>query len=196
MEIVKPISTQHMPQNAKLVFKGIIFNVYQWEQQGYDGKTKIFEKIKRADTAAVVPITEDGKFILAKQVQPGIQPFIGLVGGRLDEGEEPLDAAKRELLEETGYAAREWLLFDSVQPVSKIDWAVYTFIAKGCHKVTEQNLDGAEKIELFFVNFDEFCEAVLDKEFCDQELRLRLMEAKLDPTKMEAVKLQFAPNSK
>lgn len=196
MEIEKPISKQPIPQNAKCVFKGVIFDVYQWEQQGYDGKIKIFEKIKRHDTAMVIPITEQGKIIVAKQEQPGKGPFIGLVGGRLDEGEEPLEAAKRELLEETGYEAREWLLFDSVQPIGKVEWAVYTLIAKGCYKVAEQSLDGAEKIDLLFVDFDEFVEMALHKEFGDQELRLRLMEAKLDPTKMAAVKLQFAPSSK
>lgn len=40
------------------------------------------------------------------------------------------DAAKRELLEETGYEASEWFLYDAVQPASKIEWAVYTLKAK------------------------------------------------------------------
>src|SRR3989344_5648153 len=57
-------------------------------------------------------------------------------------------------------------LFDAIQPVSKIEWAIYTFIAKGCKKIAEQNLDGAEKIELKFITFDEFIDlAVNDKKF-------------------------------
>ncbi|HVY67886.1 MAG TPA: hypothetical protein VHA30_03255 [Patescibacteria group bacterium] len=74
-----------------------------------------------------------------------------------------------------------------MQPTSKIEWAVYTFIAKGCKKVTEQNLDGAEKIELLFVDFDKFVEMVLHNEFGDQELKIRFLEAK----KMDAIKQQF-----
>jgi 8-oxo-dGTP pyrophosphatase MutT (NUDIX family) len=191
MQVKKSISKQPMPENAKRVFKGIVFDVYQWEQKGYDGKIKTFEKLKRYDTAVIIPITEDGKIIIANQEQPGKKPFVGLVGGRLDEGEEPLEAAKRELLEETGYRATEWELFDAVQPVSKIDWTVHTFIAKGCHKVAEQSLDGAEKIDLLFVDFDKFIEIVLQGELADMELKIKLLQAKLDSSKMQEMKKQF-----
>lgn len=94
MEIQRPPSKQSLPSNAKLVFKGTIFDVYQWEQEGYDGKVKIFEKIKRPDTVVILPILEDGKILLARQGQPGKEPFLGTVGGRVDEGETPLEAAK------------------------------------------------------------------------------------------------------
>ncbi len=191
MQIKKPISNQPLPENAKKVFKGVIFDVYQWELPGYDGKMRTFEKVKRQDTAMIISITEEGKIVLAKEEQPGKQSSIGLVGGRIDEGEEPLEAAKRELLEETGYEAREWLLFDAFQPVSKMEWAIYIFIAKGCRKMAQQNLDGAEKIELLLVSFDEFVEMLLKGEFRDLELKNRILEAKLEPAKMAEMKKQF-----
>ncbi len=87
-----------MPENAKRVYKGVIFDTYQWEVEGYDGSKKIFEKVKRADTVMEIAVTEEGKIILSKQEQPGRSPFIGCLGGRVDEGERPLEAAKRELL--------------------------------------------------------------------------------------------------
>lgn len=191
MQIPKPASKQPMPENAKRVFKGVIFDVYQWQQPGYDGSMHIFEKIKRSDTVLIIPITDNKEIIMSKQEQPGKVPFIGTIGGRMDEGEGPLEAAKRELLEETGYEAAVWELFDAAQPVSKIDWSVYIFVAKGCHKVAGQNLDGAEKIELMFVSFHEFVDLVLGKNFGDQELRVKLLEAKLDPAKMAGIKRQF-----
>lgn len=188
MNIQRPQSKQPLPENAKLVFKGILFDTYQWEVNGYDGSRRIFEKLKRPDTAMIIPVTEDGKIIVALQEQPHKPPFIGTVGGRVDEGEEILDAAKRELLEETGYEAKEWILFDAVQPVGKIEWAIYTFIAKGCKKVAEQNLDGAEKIELKFLSFEEFIKlAVNDDKFGD-EFKIKILEAKLDSRKMEEIK--------
>jgi 8-oxo-dGTP pyrophosphatase MutT (NUDIX family) len=191
MNIERPQSKQPMSQDAKKVFSGIVFDVYHWEVDGYDGTKKVFEKIKRADTAGIIPITEDGKVILALEEQPGMQPSIGLLGGRIDEGEDPLAAAKRELLEETGYEASEWELFYAFQPTTKVDWAVFTFIAKGCKKVAEQTLDGAERIELKFFDFEQLVNLATDEEFGDKELKLRFLEAKLDPAKMEALKKQM-----
>src|SRR3989344_2214727 len=188
MEIKRPQSKQPLPENAKLVFKGVMFDTYQWEVDGYDGSKRIFEKLKRPDTVMIIPITEEGKIIVALQEQPHKPPFIGTIGGRVDEGEDVLETAKRELLEETGYEAKEWVLFDVVQPVSKIEWAIYTFIAKGCKKIAEQDLDGAEKIELKFVSFEEFIDlAVNDDKFGD-EFRIKILEAKLEPTKMEELR--------
>ena len=193
MEIKRPISKQPIPENAKKVFTGVIFDVYQWETYGYDGKKRIFEKLKRPDTAGIIPITPNGEIIIALQEQPNRPPFMGTIGRRVDEGEDVLEAAKRELLEETGYTSEDWILFDAIQPVGKIEWATYTFIAKGCKKITEQNLDGAERVELKFVSFDEFINlAVTDDKFGD-ELRVKILEAKLDPKKYEELKELFKP---
>jgi 8-oxo-dGTP pyrophosphatase MutT (NUDIX family) len=61
-------------------------------------------------------------------------------------GEDILTAAKRELLEESGYEADEFVLWDAQHPVIKIDWVVYTFVAKGLRKVADLRLDGGERI--------------------------------------------------
>jgi len=193
MNIERPKSKQPLPENAKLVFKGAIFDVYQWEVEGYDGSKHIFEKLKRPDTVAILPITEDGKIIIAFQEQPYKAPFIGTPGGRVDEGEDILEAAKRELLEETGYEAKEWILYDAVQPISKVEWAIYTFIAKGCKKVTEQNLDGAEKIDIKLISFDEFIDLAMNDDKFGDEFKTKVLEAKLDPKKMEELKELFKP---
>ena len=141
MEIKRPKSKQPIPDNAKRVFKGVIFDTYQWEQKMYDGSRVMFEKLKRPDTVVVFPVLSDGRIILTEQEQPGKEPFIGATGGRVDEGEDILEAAKRELLEESGYEAEEFILWDAQHPTSKVDWVVYTFIAKGLKKVEEPNLD-------------------------------------------------------
>ena len=191
MIIERPESKQRMPANAKKVFSGVIFDVFQWEQKGYDGKIKIFEKLRRPDTVIIIPITEDGRIIITEQEQPGKKPYIGSVGGRVDPGESVLAAAERELLEETGYVAKEWVLFDAVQPASKIEWAVFTFIAKGCKKVTEQDLDGAEKIALRFCDFNTFFASVVSGEFSEPEMQLRFLEAKLHKQKLTDLKNIF-----
>lgn len=188
MDIQRPQSKQLMPESAKLVFKGKIFDTYQWEQEGYDGKTYIFEKVKRADTVVIIGLTSEGNILMTQQEQPGKKPFMALAGGRVGEGEDVLEAAKRELLEETGYASEQWELFEAQQPISKVEWAVYYFIARNCRKVQGQELDGGEKVELRLTTFDEFVEIALDKNFYEEEIRIKLLEAKLDPVKMQELK--------
>ncbi len=193
MKIERPVSKQPLPEDAKLVFKGVMFDTYQWEVEGYDGNKKIFEKLKRPDTAVIIPVTDDGNIIIGFQEQPNKEPFIGAIGGRVDEGEDILEAAKRELLEETGYEAKDWTLYKAVQPISKIEWAIYTFIAKGCTKVGEQNLDGAEKIELKFITFDEFIDLAINDDKFGEDFKTIVLEAKLDSQKMEALRELFKP---
>ena len=193
MEINRPKSKQPIPDNAKKVFGGVLFDVYQWEQELFDGTKTLFEKLKRPDTVVVFPVLDDGKIILTEQEQPGKEPFIGATGGRVDEGEDILEAAKRELLEESGYEASEFILWDAQHPTSKIDWVVYTFIAKGLKKVADMNLDAGEKISLKLVNLDEFIEIAINKNFTEKEIIPKLYEAKLHPEKKEELKKLFNP---
>lgn len=191
MEIPRPKSNQPLPDHAKKVFKGIVFDVYQWEQELFDGTKAVYEKIKRPDTAAVFPILPDGRILLLEQVQAGTGTYISAPGGRVDEGEDVLAAAKRELLEETGYAADEWQLWHAVQPSTKVEWVIYTFIAKGLKKVADLELDPGEKVKPKIVTFDELLDLASHKDFSETELVPILLQAKFIPEKKEELKKLF-----
>jgi 8-oxo-dGTP pyrophosphatase MutT (NUDIX family) len=195
MDIVRPTSKQPIPDYAKKVFDGVMFDVYQWEQELFDGTKTTFEKLMRPDTVVVFPVTDDGKIILTEQEQPGKEAFIGAAGGRVDKGEAIIEAAKRELLEETGCSASKYILWDSRHPTSKIDWVVYTFIAKGIKKVSNLSLDAGEKISLKEVSVDEFIEIGIGETFAEKEIVSKLYEAKLDSKKKEEIKTLFSPTS-
>lgn len=195
MDIQRPESKQPIPEHAKCVFEGIMFDVYQWEQELFDGTKTTFEKLKRPDTVVVFPVLPNGKIIVTEQEQPGKEPFIGATGGRVDKGEAILDAAKRELLEESGYEADYFMLWDAQQPTSKIDWVVYTFIAKGLKRIGDLQLDGGEKITLREITLNELIELVADKKFADKEIAFNLLEAKIYPEKKKELQKLFDPNS-
>ena len=193
MNIERPKSNQPIPENAQKVFDGIIFDIYQWQQEQFDGTFKTFEKAKRPDTVVVFPVLNDGKIILTKQEQPGRGSFIAATGGMMDRGEDVLSAAKRELLEESGYEADEFILWDAQHPASKIDYVVYTFIAKGLKKVSELKLDSGERIELMPVTLDELIAIGTQSGFNEPEIVHYLYEAKIDPNAKKKLEELFKP---
>lgn len=186
-ELVPPQSKQPIPKDAKSVFKGKIFEVYQWQQEQYDGTFTTFEKVKRPDTVSIIPVTKDKKIILTKQLQPSIlEPFYSPVGGVVDPGEAVTAAAHRELQEETGYTSDDVSLWYSFQASFKVEWSLYIFVAHNCYKTSEQHLDSGEKIEPIFVDFDEFFKIATGNNFRDKELSLRLLrEHYHDPRMVE-----------
>lgn len=166
-----------IPQNAKRVFKGIIFDVYHWEQEMFDGTTETFEMLKRVNTIEIIATSGD-KILLSHQSQPNKHDYYSLFGGRAEENEEPLVTAKRELLEESGLTSKDWELFKTYTPVHKIDWEIHTFIARDCKKVKEQNLDAGEKIEILECTFDEFIELVVSDKYWGSELVVDILKMK------------------
>jgi len=179
MEIKRPKPKQTIPQDAQTVFDGIIFDVIHWQQELFDGSKTTFEVLKRDDTVLVIPVTTDKRIIVLEQEQPGKAAFTGMPGGRVDEGEDPLAAAQRELAEETGYTAADWQLWDAFQPLSKLDWAIYIFIARDAEQKSEQTLDKGERICVEDYSFEEFLQLTHSESFADIEISLKTMRASL-----------------
>ncbi len=186
-------SRKPIPSGAKMVFKGAIFEVWQWQQSMFDGSTQVFERLKRPDTAQVIAVVGD-KILIQAQEQPDSKgAFISIPGGRIDPGEDPLDGAKRELLEETGYISEDWILWKEVDPVGKMEWTIFAYIARNCILRDRPHLDAGEKITSRLISFDEFLALSDDRHFYNLDLVSSLLRMRLDEAKKEEFrKMLFA----
>jgi 8-oxo-dGTP pyrophosphatase MutT (NUDIX family) len=155
---VIPNGARLIPEEAKLAFTGEIFNVYQWKQKLFNNQEAIFEMIRRPDTVIIIPVLDDGSFVLCDEEQPGgVHRKDSFPIGRVEKSDETiLDAAKRELLEETGRSFKSWKLVDAFQPENKIEWFIYVYVASVEAGVVDQKLDAGENIKTKKVNFNYF----------------------------------------
>jgi 8-oxo-dGTP pyrophosphatase MutT (NUDIX family) len=112
--------------------------------------------IENRGWAGVVPFTADGLFLINKQYKHGIgQEVLEFPAGGIDDGEDdPLQAAQRELMEETGYSVEPGkieplahMLANPTGALTRIWW----YLARDVRKTSEQQLDPAEVIENFLV---------------------------------------------
>ncbi len=164
-----------IPPHAKKVFSGITFDVYHYKQEMFDGSTQIFEKLKRNHSVDIIAVTKEKKIILIHEEQPWRKPFISLVSGWWEDEENPLQTAKRELLEETGMQSNDWELLWSFSFTSRIDYQAHLFVARNAEKISEQNLDAWEKIQIIECDWEEFKNFALSPDFRVKEFTLELL---------------------
>ena len=124
-------------------------------------REKILKNKSDGSAAIVLPITEDNKVILA--IEPRVftekTVDVGVPAGYIEEGEEAVVAAQRELLEETGYYSDNLLEIGKFYQDQGCSEALnHYFIAQNCVKVTDQKLDESEFIKFVEVSLDELYE--------------------------------------
>lgn len=119
------------------------------------------------DFINVVLIDTEGRFVLFRQTKYAIDGMsLAPVGGYIEPNEEALAAAKREVMEETGYEADEWIDLGSYRvDANRGAGTAYAFLAMGAKKVTEPNADDLEEQELVLLNRDEVEKALFKGEF-------------------------------
>jgi ADP-ribose pyrophosphatase len=161
----KVISTDAVliPDQAECVFKGQIFDVYQWKQPNFDGSEGTFEMLRRPDTVSVICLV-DGKILVIDDEQPHTGTRQSFPGGRVDESDaDIIAAAKREVLEETGYSFQNWRLIKVWQPHTKLEWFVHLVLAWEPTGKQEPQLDPGEKITVKELPFNELKDLVINK---------------------------------
>jgi len=117
-----------------------------------------FFVLKFPDWVNIVPVTDDGRVVLVRQYRAGMDAMtLEIPGGTMDEGEtDPAVAARRELLEETGYTADDFLYLGRVVPNPAIQGNFcHFYLASGARPTGPQNLDPSEEISVEVVRLAE-----------------------------------------
>jgi ADP-ribose pyrophosphatase len=136
--------------STELAYDGNFIKVFKDQVRLPDGRASTREYIAHPGAVAVLALLDNGNLVMERQYRyPAQREFIELPAGKIDAGEDMLVTAQRELLEETGYVAREWTHLATTWPcIGYADERMEYFIARGL-TYQARKLDDGEFLEVF-----------------------------------------------
>lgn len=161
------------------IFDGYILHLFKDTIALPNGKSATREVIRHVGAVAVVPITDDGKVIVERQFRYPLDSVITEIpAGKLDSKEEDrLSAAKRELEEETGITAAEWINLGDYHPAAAYcDELITIYLARGLTQ-GERHLDEDEFLNTMQVDLNELVKDVMDGKITDGKTQVAILKA-------------------
>jgi ADP-ribose pyrophosphatase len=136
--------------DGEIAYEGHFLKVQRDTVRLPDGKTSKREYIRHPGAVVILPVFDDGSILLERQFRyPLHDVFIEYPAGKIDPNEDPLECAKRELQEETGYTAQEWQFVCTIHnAIAYSDEHLDIFLARGLTP-GESKLDEGEFLETF-----------------------------------------------
>jgi ADP-ribose pyrophosphatase len=133
-----------------------------------NGHSSQREYVVHPGAVVVVPLLPNGHVVLEKQFRyPLHQVFIELPAGKIDTGEDILVTGQRELLEETGYSAIDWVKLGHQHPcIGYSNEVIHIYLARGL-TAGEHQRDDDESLEVFELGFDECLQMVQNGQITD-----------------------------
>jgi len=160
-------------------FAGEMLHLYKDVVELPGGGSSTREYVRHVGAVAIVPVTEDGCVIMETQYRYPVRSTVfEIPAGKLDTPDEDrLAAAKRELREETGYTADEWVSLGDYCPApAYCDEVISLYMASGLHKGS-QELDEDEFLEVQAVPLSELVQDILHGKITDGKTQTALLKA-------------------
>lgn len=155
------------------VYEGKKISVKRAKTLCSNGKEALREKVIRKDGIVVLALDREKNVILERIYRYAMgREILALPCGKVEDGLSPLETAKKELLEETGYLANDWVeLGKGFSAPSYSTECVYYFLATDLVK-KEQNLEDDEELKVLHIPFDEFVKEIRSGEIDDAKSEL------------------------
>lgn len=165
-------------KSSKTVYRGRVFEVIQ-DQLGYpDGRSFQFDVIQHSGAVAILPLNEEGQIIFVRQYRHAVrQQLLELPAGTLEEGEDPLVCAQRELREEVGMASAEMVkLGKALLAPGYSSELMHLYLARDL-SASPLPPDDDEILEPVFIQIDRAFEMLSNGEIEDAKTQLGLFLA-------------------
>ena len=164
--------------NSKQIFDGRVVKLYVDEIELPNKKTSTREVVRHPGAVCVIPVTEDGDVIMVRQFRyPFSNVLLEIPAGKLEPGEDPLDAVKRELEEESGVVAENIeFLGITYTTVAFTDEKIYTYLATGL-TFTESHPDEDEFLEVDKIPLTKLVDMVMNGEIRDSKTQISILKA-------------------
>ena len=166
-------------KGTRSVYESELMQVSEDEVIKPNGEEGKYATVRLADGAGILALDDDGTAYLVKEFRYALgREDVEIVGGAIDEGEEPLEAARRELREELGIEARMWTELGSVTHSTSMVKSFSTlFLARGL-TFTKKDEDSGEVLETVKMPFAEAVEKALSGEFVHATTCLLVLRAR------------------
>lgn len=151
------------PLTEDVAWTGRIFNVDRLRVELPDGRVAIRDVVRHPGAVAIVALTEDGRICLVRQYRTALgRVTVEIPAGKLAPGEDPLECADRELLEETGMSAEKIAFLTTIATSDGFcDELIHIYMATGL-EFSRSDPDADEFINVDLVPLEELVDAVLD----------------------------------
>ncbi len=173
-----PIDLSERCISSQTIASGGMLTVKRDQVRLPNGNTSQREYVIHPGAVVVVPILPNGNVVLEKQFRYALhQVFIELPAGKIDAGEDILITGQRELLEETGYSASDWVKLGHQHPcIGYSNEIIHIYLARGLSAGAHQR-DDDEHLDIFEAPFEQCLSMIQNGEITDGKTMIALFFA-------------------